>query len=118
MREVLQLISPYYPILALNRMEFPEGFACHHLNPIRYIVREASHPVISATVARPLRRLVGIHQVYVNMCPFNYIHIQLCDIVSRLTPKLSFRPPALSLEIPKNAAAGGRLERQVRNRTA
>ena len=48
----------------LNRMEFPEEFACHHLNPIRYIVREASHPVISATVARSRRRLVGIHQVY------------------------------------------------------
>jgi hypothetical protein len=25
--------------LALNGGGFPEGFACHHLNPIRYIVR-------------------------------------------------------------------------------
>ena len=63
MREALQLISPYYPILALNRMEFPEGSACYHLDPIRYIVRGASHPVISATVARPRRRLAGIRQV-------------------------------------------------------
>jgi len=31
---------------------FPEGFSCHHSDPIRYIVRRASHPVISATVAR------------------------------------------------------------------
>ena len=24
--------------LALNRMEFPEGFSCRHSNPIRYVV--------------------------------------------------------------------------------
>ena len=34
----IRLISPYCPALALNRMEFPEGFSCRHLNPIRYVV--------------------------------------------------------------------------------
>ena len=34
----IHIISPYCPALALNRMEFPEGFSCRHLNPIRYIV--------------------------------------------------------------------------------
>jgi hypothetical protein len=42
-------------LLALNGGGFPEGFSCHHSNPIRYIVRGASHPVICATVARPRR---------------------------------------------------------------
>jgi len=56
----LHLISPYHPTLALNGGEFPEGLACHHLSPIRYVVRRASHPVISATVAR-LRRVRQEH---------------------------------------------------------
>ena len=47
----IQLISPYHPSLGLNGRGFPGGFSCCHSNPIRYIVREASHPVISATVA-------------------------------------------------------------------
>ena len=64
-RAALRLISPYCPILALNRMEFPEGSSCHQWNPIRYIVRGASHPVISATIARPRRRLAGTRQVHV-----------------------------------------------------
>ena len=94
-RAALRLISPYCPILALNRMEFPEGFSCRHSNPIRYIVRGASHPVISATVARPRRRLAGICQVHVHYnsideiaFPYNNIHIQSCDFVSRITSKL------------------------------
>ena len=55
MRADIQLISPYHSSLALNRGGFPEGSACHHFDPIRYVVREASHPVISATAARPRR---------------------------------------------------------------
>ena len=76
-------------------MEFPEGFSCRHSNPVRYIVRGASHPVISATVARPRRRLAGIRQVHVYYhsvteitFPYNNIHIQSCDIVPQLTAKL------------------------------
>ena len=34
----IHLISPYCPALALNRRKFPEGFSCHHSNPIRYVV--------------------------------------------------------------------------------
>jgi len=34
----IQISSPYHPSLALNGGGFPEGFSCHHLNPIRYIV--------------------------------------------------------------------------------
>ena len=97
-RAALRLISPYCLILALNRMEFPEGFSCRHSNPIRYIVRGASHPVISATVARPRRRLAGIFQVHVyyrsltkNAFPYNNIHIQSCDIVSQLTSQITGR---------------------------
>jgi hypothetical protein len=58
------VFSPYRPTLALNRTELPEGSSCHHLDPFRYVVREASHPVISATVARSRRVLMGIHQVF------------------------------------------------------
>jgi hypothetical protein len=97
-RAALRLISPYRPILALNRMEFPEGFFCHQSNPIRYIVRGASHPVISATVARPRRRLAGTRQVHVyyssipkKAFPYNNIHIQSCDFVSQITLQFSRR---------------------------
>ena len=55
MRTDVQLISPYHSSLALNRGGFPEGSSCYHSDPIRYVVRGASHPVISATVARPRR---------------------------------------------------------------
>jgi len=55
MRADIQLLSPYHPSLALNRGDLPEGSSCHHSDPIRYIVRGASHPVISATAARPRR---------------------------------------------------------------
>jgi hypothetical protein len=48
----LCLFSPYCPILALNRAGFPEESPPCGFLPIRYIVRRASHPVISATVAR------------------------------------------------------------------
>jgi hypothetical protein len=34
---------------------FPEGSSCRHFDPIRYFVRGASHPVNSATAARPRR---------------------------------------------------------------
>ncbi len=34
----IQLISPYHPSPALNGGGFSEGFACHRLNPIRYII--------------------------------------------------------------------------------
>ena len=62
-RTSLCLISPYCPSLALNRMELPEGSSCRHSDPIRYFVREAPHPVISATVARSRRELAGTCQV-------------------------------------------------------
>ena len=74
----IDLISPYHPSLALNGGGFPDGFSCHHSNPVRYIVRGASHPVISATVARP-RRDRQEHAGYSRQVPE---YIQLCDIVS------------------------------------
>ncbi len=52
----IRLISPYCPALALNRMEFPEGFSCRHSNPIRYVVSGLSHQVHSAYQARHLGR--------------------------------------------------------------
>jgi hypothetical protein len=65
----------------LYRTEFPEGSSCHHSNPIRYIVGEASHPVISATVACSPRGPVGIHRVY--SIYRNYLlYLQSCDFVS------------------------------------
>ncbi len=59
----LCLLSPYCPILALNRVGFPEGSLPRGFFPIRYIVRRASHPVISATVARLLRIPAGTRRV-------------------------------------------------------
>jgi hypothetical protein len=60
-------------------MKLPEGLSCRHSNPIRYIVSEASHPVISATAARSPRGLMGIHQVFIILInPLNtntYDHI-------------------------------------------
>ena len=82
---ILYLISPYHPTLALNGGGFPEGFACHHLNPIRYVVRRASHPVISATVAR-LRR---VRQEHAGFYKIILEYTQLCDIVSHHNEKLS-----------------------------
>ena len=64
-RTVLCVFSPYCPALALNRRKLPEGFACRHLNPIRYVVRGASHQPHSAWPARPRRALAGIRQVLV-----------------------------------------------------
>jgi len=72
-RTSLCLISPYCPSLALNRMKLPEGSSCRHSDPIRYFVREAPHPVISATVARSRRELAGTCQV-LEMCS-NFKHI-------------------------------------------
>jgi len=60
----IHLISPYCPALALNRMEFPEGFSCRHSNPIRYVVGEASHQLHSAEPACSPRALQGILQVF------------------------------------------------------
>ena len=82
----IQLISPYHPTLVLNRGGFPEGFSCHHLNPIRYVVRGASHPIISAMVARP-RRVRQEHAGY-----YNYSNtLKLCDFVSHQNDKVSRR---------------------------
>ena len=39
----IHMCSPYHPSLALNGGGFPEGFSCHHSNPIRYVVRGASY---------------------------------------------------------------------------
>jgi hypothetical protein len=88
MLEDIQIFSPYHLSLALNRGGFPDGLSCHHFNPIRYIVRGASYPVISATVARP-RRDQQEHAEYsqVNKISFKYTH--LGDIVSQLTSKVS-----------------------------
>jgi len=51
----IQMSSPYHPSLALNGGGFPEGFSCHHLDPIRCIVRGALHQPYSAWQARPHR---------------------------------------------------------------
>ena len=64
-RTILCLFSPYCPALALNRRKLPERFACRQLNPIRYVVRGASHQPHSAWQARPRRALAGIRQVLV-----------------------------------------------------
>ncbi|MFX0200481.1 MAG: hypothetical protein ACFFCW_30555, partial [Candidatus Hodarchaeota archaeon] len=53
MRTDIHMCSPEYSSLALNRGGVPEGSSCRHSDPIRYVVRGASHPVISATAARP-----------------------------------------------------------------
>jgi hypothetical protein len=79
-------------------MELPEGFVCRHLNPIRYIVREASHPVISATVARSRRALVGIHQVFV-LCGF-LLHYQTHTITQ---PRVATNAPGERRPIGDNA---------------
>jgi hypothetical protein len=84
MRADIQLFSPYHSSLALNRGGFSEGSACHHFDPIRYIIRGASHPVISATVARPRRdqqEHAGCSTTNITTCK----HTQLRDIVPRLT---------------------------------
>jgi hypothetical protein len=92
-RAALRLISPYCPALALNRMEFPEGFSCHHSNPIRYIVREASHRLHSAYSACSRRALEGILQVIANVMTHKiinkYNHLRSGDFVSRLTVSIT-----------------------------
>ncbi len=88
MRADIQISSPYHSSLALNRGGFPEGSACHHFDPIRYVVRGASHPVISATVARPRRdqqEHAGCSTFSITACKYT----QLRDIVSRLTLRVS-----------------------------
>ena len=81
----IQISSPYHLSLALNRGRFPEGFSRHRSNPIRYIVRRASHPVISPTVAR-LRRDRQEHAGYSRQLPG---YTQLCDFVSQHNYQLS-----------------------------
>jgi hypothetical protein len=88
MRADVQMSSPYHSSLLLNRGGFPEGSACHHFDPIRYVVRGASHPVISATVARP-RRDQQEHTGYSTGKLTNCKYTQLRDIVSQLTPELT-----------------------------
>ena len=73
---------------------FSEESSCHHSDPIRYFVRGASHPVNSATVARPRRdqqEHTGYSPEDINLC--NYT--QLRNFVSQLTPQISgrFRDP-------------------------
>lgn len=74
----IQLVSPYHPSLALNGGGFPDGFSCRHSNPVRYIVREASHQPHNARQARP-RRDRQEHAGYSRHAPE---YTQLCDIVS------------------------------------
>ena len=88
MRADIQLISPYHSSLALNRGGFPEGSACYHFDPIRYVVRGASHPVNSATVARPRRdqqEHAGYSPGYITIWKYT----QLCDFVSQVTPQIT-----------------------------
>jgi len=82
--KVVQLISPYHPSLALNGGGFPDGFSCRHSNPIRYVVRGASHQPHNAWQARP-RRDRQEHAGYSRQVPE---YIQLCDIVSHLSSPL------------------------------
>ena len=81
-RAALCLFSPYCPPLALNRTELPEGSSCYHSDPIRYIVREASHQSHSARPARSRRGLAGIRQVVVRSncitIPITYNHATSC----------------------------------------
>lgn len=106
----VQLSSPYHPTLALNRGGFPEGLACHHLSPIRYIVRRASHPVISATVAR-LRRVRQEHAGYSRYQPE---YTQLCDIVSHPNVALCCgRPRRKGAAPPRPQRAGRQNQRGV-----
>jgi hypothetical protein len=80
--------APLRGLGQLDRRGVPEGSSCHHSDPIRYVVRGASHPVISAKVARP-RRDQQEHAEYspksVTLCKYT----QLCDFVSQLTLGLS-----------------------------
>ena len=110
--------SPYHSSLALNRGDFPEGSSCHHFDPIRYVVRGASHPVIrlrqgyAATCPSSpgLRRDVSVfakatprqviatvarprrdrqeHAGYYTIDITNCKYTQLCDIVSQITVEL------------------------------
>jgi len=73
MRMDIQLFSPYHSSLALNRGYFPEGLSCHHFNPIRYFVREASHPVISATAACSHRDRQEHAEYFTEKSPINTI---------------------------------------------
>ena len=90
MRADIQIISPYHSSLALNRGGLPEGSSCRHSDPIRYFVSGASHPVISATVARP-RRDQQEHTGYSTDKLTNCKYTQLRDIVSQLTPAITRR---------------------------
>jgi len=81
----IQISSPYHPSLALNGGGLPDGFSCHHLNPIRYIVRGASHRPHSAWQARP-RRVRQEHAEYSRELTE---YTQLGDIVSHPNVEIS-----------------------------
>jgi hypothetical protein len=101
----IQIFSPYHSSLALNRGGFPEGLSCRHFNPIRYVVREASHPVISATAARS-RRDRQKHAEYLKEHYFSkYNH--LCDFVSQLTICITSGPPKLAASAPPRFLPSG-----------
>ena len=59
-----RLISPYCSTLALNPVGLGKRSPPHGFDPIRYIVRWASHPVISATAACHPKVLAGTCQVW------------------------------------------------------
>ena len=56
-------------------------------NPIRYIVREASHRLHCAQPARSRRAMVGIHHVLFSFPPFS--HMRSRDFVSQPTLGMS-----------------------------
>jgi hypothetical protein len=68
MRTDVHMCSPYHSSLALHRGGVPEGSSCRHSDPIRYVVRGASHPVISATAARPRRDRQEHAEYYLTTC--------------------------------------------------
>ena len=87
-RLTLELISPYHPALALNRVKLSERSHPHRILPIRYIVGRASHPIISAMVACRPRGQMGIHLVLSSTDKsFLFQHIKLHNIVSQITSK-------------------------------
>jgi len=59
-----RLISPYCSTLALNPVGLGKGSPPHGFDPIRYLVRWASHPAISATAACHPKVLAGTCQVW------------------------------------------------------
>ena len=69
----LQISSPYHSFLSLNRGGFSEESSCQHFDPFRYIVREASHPIISAMAARSRRNRQEYAEYFNGILPINTI---------------------------------------------